>query len=114
MFEENLTRVGLTRTSRKRDHHDQVIRNPVDHYLESSLFLPTPDLPQGLGGILHPDSVSTAAPGLPLKRLNRKSHTEGDNLSPEQSPEEALASLDLELLLQPPRLLLGFVSLLCK
>src|SRR3954451_24502305 len=58
MFEENLTRVGLTRTSRKRDHHDQVIRNPVDHYLESSLFLPTPDLPQGLGGILHPDSVS--------------------------------------------------------
>src|SRR4051812_44625456 len=42
-----------------------LIPNPVDHYLKSFLFLPTPYLPQGSGGILHPDSVL-----LPLARCD--------------------------------------------
>src|SRR4051812_46911638 len=50
--------MGILRTAVSKLINAYIIRNPVDHYLESSLFLPTPDLPQGLGGILHPDSVS--------------------------------------------------------
>src|SRR3954464_3015724 len=49
--------MGILRTAVSKLINAYIIRNPVDHYLESPLFLPTPDLPQGLGGILHPDSV---------------------------------------------------------